>query len=105
MNFPTTELPKLRSVYNVDGTANKEGMITHYMELTMQTGPHKQTYRFYLTNLGNTNIILGYPWFTAKQPKIDWAKGWLSLAQLPLIIQTKDAHKAKISRAAQKPNR
>ena len=39
-------------------------------------------------------MILGYPWFAAMQPRIDWAKGWLDYDQLPIVIKTKDAHKA-----------
>ena len=39
-------------------------------------------------------MILGYPWFAAMQPRIDWAKGWLDYNQLPIIIKTEDAHKA-----------
>ena len=39
-------------------------------------------------------MILGYPWFATMQPRIDWAKGWLDYDQLPIVIKTKDAHKA-----------
>jgi hypothetical protein len=51
--------------------------------------------RFFLTDLGEHKIILGYPWFVAKQPKIDWAKGWIDHSQLPLIIRLPDAEKAR----------
>ena len=50
--------------------------------------------RFFITNLGAQRMILGYPWFAAMQPRIDWAKGWLDYDQLPIVIKTKDAHKA-----------
>ena len=39
-------------------------------------------------------MILGYPWFAAMQPRIDWAKGWLDYDQLPIVIKTSDVHKA-----------
>ncbi len=29
--------------------------------------------RYFLTDLGDHKIILGYPWFVTAQPKIDWA--------------------------------
>jgi hypothetical protein len=29
--------------------------------------------QFFLTDLGEQKVILGYPWFTAMQPKVDWA--------------------------------
>jgi hypothetical protein len=44
--------------------------------------------RFFLTDLGNQQLILGYPWFTAMQPQIDWARGWLEYAHLPVVLQT-----------------
>ena len=52
--------------------------------------------RFFLTNLGPQNIILGYPWFAASQPKIDWAKGWMDYAQLPVVLRTSNSRNLKI---------
>ena len=51
--------------------------------------------RFFLTNLGPQNIILGYPWFAASQPKIDWAKGWMDYAQLPVVLRTSNSRSLK----------
>jgi hypothetical protein len=44
---------------------------------------------FFLTNLGEQKVILGYPWFAAVQPIIDWAKGWIAYEQLPMVIKAK----------------
>jgi hypothetical protein len=33
-------------------------------------------------------MILGYPWFAAMQPQIDWAQGWLEYAHLPIVLRT-----------------
>jgi len=44
--------------------------------------------------LGEHKAILGYPWFAAAQPKIDWKKGWIDHTQLPIILRTSDAKKA-----------
>jgi len=46
--------------------------------------------RFFLTDLGHHRIILGYPWFVANQPRIDWAKGWIDASHLPVIISPPD---------------
>jgi hypothetical protein len=46
--------------------------------------------RFFLTDLGNQQLILGYPWFAAMQPQIDWARGWLEYAHLPVVLRTKE---------------
>jgi Reverse transcriptase (RNA-dependent DNA polymerase) len=40
-------------------------------------------------------VILGYPWFTAFQPKIDWKQGWIDHGQLPVILQSPDTSQAQ----------
>ena len=42
--------------------------------------------RFFLTDLGHHCVIVGYPWFAAAQPRIDWAKGWIDVSQLLVVI-------------------
>ena len=49
--------------------------------------------RFFLTGLGDRNVILRYPWFTAVQPRIHWARGWIDFTQLPVVLRTKAAAK------------
>jgi len=46
-------------------------------------------------DLGENKVILGYPWFVAMQPKIDWAKGWIAHNQLPIILRSDNAAKAR----------
>ena len=61
---------------------NKNGDIEHYTDLEMQTGDQRVWLQFFLTDLADQKAILGYPWFTANQPKIDWAQGWIDSSQL-----------------------
>ena len=75
---------------------NKNRDIEHYTDLEMQTGEQKVWLRFFLTNLANQKAILGYPWFVANQPKIDWAQGWINSTQLPLILRTRKAIESRI---------
>jgi hypothetical protein len=42
--------------------------------------------QFFLANLGEHKAILGYMWFMVVQPRIDWKKGWIDAAQLPIIL-------------------
>jgi len=42
-------------------------------------------------------VILGYPWFAANQPKIDWARGWIDMTQLPLILRSSNALKPQFT--------
>jgi hypothetical protein len=50
--------------------------------------------RFFLIDLGDHKVILGYPWFVATQPQINWKRGWIDYSQLPLIARAPDAAKA-----------
>jgi len=76
---------------------NQKGDILFYMDLEVRTGENHTNMRFFLTELGPQRIILGYPWFAAVQPRIDWAKGWLDYAQLPIVIKMSDAHRTRFT--------
>jgi hypothetical protein len=73
-------------LYNVDGTGNKSGELRFYTDLTVQSRTNRTNMRFFLTDLGEHKAILGYPWFAATQPKIDWKRGWIDHTQLPIIL-------------------
>jgi len=47
--------------------------------------------------MGDHKVILGYPWFAANQPKIDWARGWIDTIQLPLILRDAKAEKPQFN--------
>ena len=95
LRLPFKRLAKPRAVYNVDGSKNSQGDIKFYTDLEVQTGEQRKTMRFFLTELGPQQMILGYPWFAAMQPNIDWARGWLDYSQLPVVLRTSNAHLAK----------
>src|SRR5579864_9418647 len=88
MRLPLKRLMVPRQVFNVDKTRNKNGDITHYTDLVVRTGERKVTMRFFLTNLGEQRLILGYPWFAAMQPHIDWVRGRIEYEQLPIVLTT-----------------
>jgi len=73
LKLPFKCLPYERPLLNVDGTTNKTGSLKFYVDLQVQTGTKCTSMRFFLTDLGHHRVILGYPWFAANQPKIDWA--------------------------------
>ena len=95
LRFPIHRLNAPRLLYNVDGTINRAGEILWYMDLKVQTGTQHTWMQFFLSNLGNQNIILGYPWFVAVQPKIDWRSAWIDIGHLPIVLRAKDAAKAR----------
>src|SRR5713226_4245869 len=83
-----------RKLLNVNGTENKSRELKYYTNLQVQTGTNYTNLHFYLTELGEQKAIMGYPWFAAAQPKIDWKCGWIDHTQLPIILQANNAKRA-----------
>ena len=75
-------------IWNVDGTHNQGGAITHYTNLEVRTGEQKKTLHFLITNLGRNKVILGYPWFTAFEPKFHWQDATLDKEFHPAIVSS-----------------
>ena len=73
LKLPFKRLPHERPLFNINGTTNKTGSLKYYADLQVQTGTKRTDMRFFLMDLGDHKVILGYPWFAANQPKIDWA--------------------------------
>ena len=49
-------------LFNIDGSLNKAGSITHKVRLTLKVGQDKEKFDFFLTSLGLEKVILGLPW-------------------------------------------
>jgi hypothetical protein len=47
-------------------------MLTHYCELCIHVGEQEGIERFFVTNLGEDQAILGYPWIEHFDPPFDW---------------------------------
>ena len=75
MNLKKLILDEPLEVYNVDGTLNRKGTITHYTRILISLGGRSTWEKFYITNLGYQRIILGFPWFRRHNPDIDWSTG------------------------------
>src|SRR5712671_2769612 len=93
LKLPSKTLRYPRPLFNVNGSTNKQGDLKFYSDLVVRTGMMRKNMRFFLSDLGNHQIILGYPWFAAYQPKVDWARGWIDVSQLPIIISSPDTPK------------
>ena len=94
LNLLIRRLTQERRLFNVDGTLNKAGTLKYYTNIVTRTGAKRTRLRYFLTDLGDNQVILGYPWFASTQPRIDWAKGWIDYQQLPIILRTDNAEKA-----------
>ena len=44
--------------------------------------------RFLVTDIGEDELVLGYLWLAAFQPKIDWKNATLDEMMQPLVIKT-----------------
>jgi len=97
LKLPFKRLPYERPLFNVDGSTNKTGTLKYYTDLEVQTGTKRTNMRFFLADLGEHKVILGYPWFAANQPKIDWARGWIDTTQLPLVLRSANAVKPQFN--------
>ena len=104
LHLPIRHLSITCKLFNVDGTPNKSGELQYFTDLQVRTGSQHTRLRFFLTNLGENKAILGYPWFAATQPRIDWKRGWIDHSQLPIIFRSDDAAKARfIPRTINRP--
>ena len=66
-------LPKRIRV--VDGRTSLSGPVTHYVSLNLSVSQHtERSVRFYVTQLGQYNLILGKPWLAEHNPLVDWGK-------------------------------
>ena len=88
MKIGKTNLKKERTIWNVDGTHNKSGAIKHYVDLQVRCGDRIKEMRFLVTNIGEDELVLGYLWLAAFQPKIDWKNATLDETMQPLVIKT-----------------
>jgi hypothetical protein len=69
------QLNKPIPVHNVDGTTNHLGNIKHYCWLRVIYNKQEKLQRFFLTDLGQDCMILGYPFLWEFNPSIDWREG------------------------------
>ena len=86
MGIGRRPLIKPIKIYNVDGTENKQGDMTHYCHLRIMYNGQEDLQNFYITNLGKDRIILGYTFLEKFNPQIDWKTGELQHGQV--IIQS-----------------
>ena len=93
LGFKPKKLARPIPVKNINGTPNKDGQLTHCVHLWVQLGEKKELMLFYLINLGEDQTLLGFPWLTAFNPKINWTEG--TMEDLPLCVTSKVATSQK----------
>jgi hypothetical protein len=88
MKLPLTLLADPIPVYNVDGTRNAAGSITHCAEIIIQFQEHREKVTAEVTDLGKNQMILGYTWLSHHNPEIDWTTGTVQMTRCPWTCQT-----------------
>ena len=88
MRLGTIPLARPRKIWNIDNTENKAGCITHFTTLDVQTKGKHTEMTFLITDVGNENMVLGYPWLATYEPKVSWRDATLGNDVLPVIVQS-----------------
>ena len=86
----TQKLAEPRKIWNIDGTTNKAGMITDFVDLSIWVNEEKAKMRFLVTDLGVEDAILGYPWLAQFEPDFGWREGVINEKHLPIIARSLD---------------
>ena len=86
MGIGKKQLPKPLTVYNADGSENKQGKITHYCWLRIVFQRKQRLQKFFIAVLGKDSMILGYPFLYLFDPKLHWKEGRIEGG--PVGIQT-----------------
>ena len=81
-------LQKPWTIWNIDGMYNKAGTIKYFVDLQVWVGLKIEEMKFLVTDLGEDEIVLGYPWLVAFQPKINWKEATIAEDMQPIVIKT-----------------
>src|SRR5712664_3644093 len=88
----TQELQRSMKIWNIDGTTNRAGRLTHFVDLLVKTKGQEKKMRFLVTDLGAEDVILGYPWLATFEPQFSWKDAAVNTNILPIIIRSPDWH-------------
>ena len=75
------------NLYNIDGSSNQAGQITHFARLKLGLDGFDEWTDFLATNLGGENAILGLPWLRKVNPRIDWQQGYIHIPPRPVTVE------------------
>lgn len=79
----TRKSPRPIPVYNADGTRNKAGPITEFVELVLKIQDHREIIELSVTNLGRSDLFIGHDWLKLHNPSIDWQEGTIKFTRCP----------------------
>ena len=56
---------------NLDGTSNKQGHITHAINVNLRIGPQVEIIELKILDTERDEAVLGHPWIHLHNPRID----------------------------------
>ena len=71
-------MPLTIPVYNIDSTLNKNRFIKEFAILQLAINNYYEYINFAITELGDTDLFLGYDWSKIHNLSIDWVNAILS---------------------------
>jgi hypothetical protein len=69
----------------IDGTLNKAGSITHKCQLQLHFKEESKDVNFFITDLGQDSMVLGFPFLQQFNPDINWEKKAITSTNTILI--------------------
>lgn len=78
-NIPLLPLNVPIPVYNIDKTPNKEGTITHYVDLSVNLNNLAIPTQFFATALRDEAMIIGLPWMQCVNPHINFRRATITI--------------------------
>jgi len=84
------ELERPMKIWNIDGTTNRAGKLTHFVDLLVQTKGQEKKMHFLVTDLREEDVILGYPWLSTFKPQFSWKDVTVNTNILPVVIRSPD---------------
>jgi hypothetical protein len=88
-------LDRPRKIWNIDGTTNRTGQLTSFVDLKVRTGNKEEKMHFLVTDLGNEDLILGYPWLAMFEPQFNWRNSVIDTIHLPIVVRSLDWRKGR----------
>jgi hypothetical protein len=88
-------LDRPRKIWNIDGTTNRAGQLTSFVDLEVRTGSKEEKMHFLVTDLGNEDLIFGYPWLATFEPQFNWRNSIVDTVHLPIIVRSLDWRKGR----------
>src|ERR1700678_3515631 len=93
------KLPNPITPSNVDGTLNHAGEITHFTWILAKIDKRKLLEKLWITNLGSSDVIFGFPWFKENNLQIVWKTGRVQLPkadfEMTFLYLAKDRQRRK----------